>query len=36
MYEGRTDLEPGKIFGHENLGEVVEVGSAVEKVKVGT
>src|ERR1700736_5340642 len=28
MYEGRTDVEKGKILGHENLGEVVEVGRA--------
>ena len=35
MYEGRTDFEEGRIFGHENLGEVVEVGDAVDKVKVG-
>ena len=35
MYEGRTDFEEGRIFGHENVGEVIEVGSAVEKVKVG-
>src|SRR5829696_6344372 len=35
MYEGRTSLEPGKIIGHENLGEVVEVGSAVARVNVG-
>ncbi len=35
MYEGRADFEPGSIFGHENLGEVIEVGSAVEKIKVG-
>jgi glutathione-independent formaldehyde dehydrogenase len=26
MYEGRTDVEEGKILGHENLGEVIEVG----------
>ena len=25
MYEGRTDFETGRVFGHENLGEVVEV-----------
>lgn len=25
-YEGRTDSEPGRWFGHENLGRVVEVG----------
>jgi glutathione-independent formaldehyde dehydrogenase len=35
MYEGRTSFKPGNVFGHENLGEVVEVGSAVEKVKTG-
>jgi glutathione-independent formaldehyde dehydrogenase len=35
MYEGRTDFEEGRIFGHENVGEVVEVGDAVEKVHVG-
>ncbi|AEI68828.1 glutathione-independent formaldehyde dehydrogenase [Corallococcus macrosporus] len=35
MYEGRTDMEPGRVLGHENLGEVVEVGSAVDKLKVG-
>ena len=35
MYEGRTDMEPGRILGHENLGEVIEVGKAVDRVKVG-
>jgi threonine dehydrogenase-like Zn-dependent dehydrogenase len=35
MYEGRTSFETGRVFGHENLGEVVEVGPAVSKVKVG-
>ncbi len=35
MYEGRTDMEPGRILGHENLGEVIEVGAAVDRVKVG-
>ncbi len=35
MYEGRTDFQPGGVFGHENLGQVIEVGSAVERVKVG-
>ena len=35
MYEGRTDMESGKILGHENLGEVVEVGKAVVNIKVG-
>jgi threonine dehydrogenase-like Zn-dependent dehydrogenase len=35
MYEGRTDLEPGKVIGHENLGEVIEIGPAVNSIKVG-
>jgi glutathione-independent formaldehyde dehydrogenase len=35
MYEGRTDMESGRILGHENLGVVVEAGSAVDRVKVG-
>ncbi|GAA4852675.1 glutathione-independent formaldehyde dehydrogenase [Actinomycetospora corticicola] len=35
MYEGRTDFEQGRIFGHENVGEVVEVGPGIEKVQVG-
>jgi glutathione-independent formaldehyde dehydrogenase len=35
MYEGRTDVEKGKILGHENLGTVVEVGKAVDVVKKG-
>ena len=35
MYEGRTDMESGRILGHENLGEVVEVGNAVDRIKVG-
>lgn len=35
MYEGRTALEPGMVLGHENLGEVVEVGSGVARTQVG-
>jgi len=35
MYEGRTDMEPGKILGHENMGEVVEIGKAVTQISVG-
>ena len=35
MYEGRTDMEEGRIFGHENMGEVIEVGKAVTQIKVG-
>ena len=35
MYEGRTDVEVGKVLGHENMGQVIEVGSAVDRVRVG-
>jgi glutathione-independent formaldehyde dehydrogenase len=35
MYEGRTSMEEGRSLGHEPMGEVIEVGSAVSKVKVG-
>src|SRR3984885_8494454 len=35
MYEGRTDVEKGKVLGHENLGQVIEVGNAVDRIKVG-
>ncbi len=35
MYEGRTNVEEGKVLGHENMGVVEEVGSAVSRVKVG-
>jgi threonine dehydrogenase-like Zn-dependent dehydrogenase len=35
MYEGRTDFQPGSIFGHENLGEVIDVGSAVDRIQKG-
>lgn len=35
MYEGRTNMETGRILGHENLGVVVEVGNGVERIKVG-
>jgi threonine dehydrogenase-like Zn-dependent dehydrogenase len=35
MYDGRTDMEPGRVLGHENLGEVIEVGKAVDRIKVG-
>ncbi len=36
MYSGYIPtVEKGDIFGHEFMGEVVEVGSAVGKVKVG-
>lgn len=35
MYEGRTSFEKGKVFGHENLGEVIDVGSAVDRITKG-
>lgn len=35
MYEGRTNMEKGRILGHENMGEVIEIGKAVDRVKVG-
>ncbi len=35
MYEGRTSFEKGKIFGHENMGQVVEVGAGVDRIKKG-
>ena len=35
MYEGRTDMETGRILGHENLGQVAEVGASVERIKKG-
>jgi glutathione-independent formaldehyde dehydrogenase len=35
MYEGRTSAEKGIVLGHENMGVVEEVGTGVERVKVG-
>ncbi|MGH7838292.1 MAG: alcohol dehydrogenase catalytic domain-containing protein, partial [Candidatus Binataceae bacterium] len=35
MYDGRTDFPSGGIFGHENMGEVAEVGKAVDRIKIG-
>jgi len=35
MYENCTSFEAGKVIGHENLGEVLEVGPAVDRIKVG-
>lgn len=35
MYEGRTEMESGRILGHENLGQVIETGDAIDRVKVG-
>ena len=35
IYDGRAPLEEGMAIGPENTGEVIEVGGAVVKVKVG-
>jgi glutathione-independent formaldehyde dehydrogenase len=35
MYDGRTGATPGLIFGHEPLGVIDRVGTAVEMVKPG-
>lgn len=34
-YEGRAELDAGMVLGHENMGVVEEVGSAVGRIKVG-
>lgn len=34
-YEGRAPLDKGMVLGHENMGIVEEVGSAVNRIKVG-
>jgi threonine dehydrogenase-like Zn-dependent dehydrogenase len=35
MYESRTNVEQGKILGHQNMGVVAETGSAVENFRPG-
>ncbi|GHO66921.1 hypothetical protein KSC_058130 [Ktedonobacter sp. SOSP1-52] len=35
MYEGRTAAKPSIVFGHENMGIVEEIGSAVVTLKKG-
>lgn len=35
MFEGRTNVEEGKVLGHENMGIVEEVGSGVDRIQVG-
>ena len=34
-YEGRASMDEGMVYGHENMGVVVEVGSGVNRVHVG-
>ncbi|WP_431882466.1 alcohol dehydrogenase catalytic domain-containing protein [Micromonospora gifhornensis] len=36
MYDGRTGAQPGLVLGHEPLGVVERVGSAVQTVRPGT
>ena len=35
MYDGRTNMEKGRILGHEIMGIIEEVGEAVTQIKVG-
>jgi glutathione-independent formaldehyde dehydrogenase len=35
MYDGRTAVQPGTVFGHEPLGVVRETGAAVTRVHAG-
>ncbi len=35
MYEGRSSFEKGRVFGHENLGQVIETGPGVDRIKNG-
>jgi glutathione-independent formaldehyde dehydrogenase len=35
MFEGRTSAQPGTILGHETLGVIEKVGSAVRQLKPG-
>jgi threonine dehydrogenase-like Zn-dependent dehydrogenase len=35
MYEGRTDMPKNSVLGHENMGEVIEIGEGVDRVQVG-
>ncbi len=35
MYEGRTTVETGTVFGHENMGIVEAVGAGVDRIRVG-
>ena len=34
-YRGRTNISPGFVFGHEQTGEVVELGQGVHGLKLG-
>jgi glutathione-independent formaldehyde dehydrogenase len=34
-YEGRSELDPGMVLGHENMGVVEAVGAGVDRIGVG-
>ncbi|MBM0277169.1 glutathione-independent formaldehyde dehydrogenase [Micromonospora tarensis] len=34
-YEGRAQLDAGMVLGHENMGVVVDIGDAVDRIAVG-
>ncbi|MEG9250035.1 glutathione-independent formaldehyde dehydrogenase [Arthrobacter sp. Soc17.1.1.1] len=34
-YEGRSELDPGMVLGHENMGVVEAVGAGVDRISVG-
>jgi glutathione-independent formaldehyde dehydrogenase len=34
-YDGRAQLDDGMVLGHENMGVVAEVGSGVDRIRVG-
>lgn len=35
MYDGRTNMDKGRILGHEIMGIIEEIGDAVTQIKVG-
>jgi threonine dehydrogenase-like Zn-dependent dehydrogenase len=35
MYQGRTAAEAGLVFGHENMGTIIETGSGVTLLEKG-
>lgn len=35
MYQGRTAAQKGLVFGHENMGTVIETGSGVTLLEKG-
>jgi glutathione-independent formaldehyde dehydrogenase len=35
MFDGRTNIKKGTVFGHENMGIITEAGEAVTSIKTG-